>query len=100
MQTSKIITAKERAVFVFKKGSQIRNIPNQDASYNYVRNILNIMMAKNGVDSENIFIGGHIEDVIYYISGIIDLYYLDSISIDLAHDKYSNDSDFEVPINI
>ena len=100
MQTSKILTAKERAVFVFQKGSQIRNIPNQDSSYNYVRNILNIMMAKNGVDSEIIFIGGHIEDVISYIAGIIDLYYLDSISIDLADDKYSKDSDFEVPSNI
>lgn len=59
--------------------------------------MLNIMMAKSGLDAENFFIGGHKEDVILYLSGIIELYYLDSISIDLASDEYSLDPDFDVP---
>lgn len=94
---SKLLIPKERAVFVFEKGSQERSMVHQKKSYHYVKKMLNIMMAKSGVDAENFFIGGHKEDVILYLSGIIELYYLDSISIDLASDEYSLDPDFDVP---
>ena len=97
VRKSKLLIPKERAVFVFEKGSQERSMVHQKKSYNYVKKMLNIMMAKSGLDAENFFIGGHKEDVILYLSGIIELYYLDSISIDLASDEYSLDPDFDVP---
>jgi hypothetical protein len=97
---SKLLIPKDRAVFVFEKGSQERGMVQHKKSYNYVKKMLNIMMAKSGVEAENIFIGGHKEDLILYMSGIIELYYLDSISIDLAGDEYTIDPDFDVPNKI
>ena len=97
---SKLLIPKDRAVFVFEKGSQERGMVQHKKSYNYIKKMLNIMMAKSGVDAENIFIGGYKEDLILYLSGIIELYYLDSISIDLAGDEYTIDPDFDVPNKI
>lgn len=97
---SKLLIPKDRAVFVFEKGSQERGMVQHKKSYNYIKKMLNIMMAKSGVDAENIFIGGYKEDLILYLSGIIELYYLDSISIDLAGDQYTIDPDFDVPNKI
>ena len=97
---SKLLIPKDRAVFVFEKGSQERGMVQHKKSYNYIKKMLNIMMAKSGVEAENIFIGGYKEDVILYLSGIIELYYLDSISIDLAGDQYTIDPDFDVPNKI
>lgn len=97
---SKLLIPKERAVFVFQKGSQERSTVHQKRRYEYVKKILNNMMAKSGVDADNIFIGGHKGDVILYLSGIIELYCLDSISIDLADDEYTIDPDFDVYSNI
>ena len=97
---SKLLIPKDRAVFIFEKGSQESNIKHQTKSYKYIKKMLNIMMAKSGVEAENIFIGGHKEDLILYMSGIIELYYLDSISFDLADDEYTIDPDFDVPNKI
>lgn len=97
VRKSKLALPKERAVFVFEKGSQDRNILNQKRSYEFVKKMLNIMMAKGGVDAEQIFLGGEKNDMICYLSGIIELYYLDSISFDLADDEYTIDPDFDVP---
>ncbi len=97
---NKLAVPKERAVFVFQKGSQDRNIVYQKKSYDYIKRMLNIMLAKSNVDTETIFIGGHKEDLIMYLSGIIELYYLDSFSIDLADEGFTLDPDFGVPNKI
>ncbi len=97
---SKLTVPKERAVFVFEKGSQERNIKHQTKSYKYIKKMLNIMMAKYGVDAKQIFIGGEKNDLVSYLTFLLNLYYLDSISIDLADDKYTIDPDFDVPNKI
>jgi len=97
---NKLAVPTERAVFVFEKGSQDRNIVYQKKSFDYIKRMLNIMLAKSNVDTDTIFIGGNKEDLIMYLSGIIELYYLDSISIDLADEGFTLNTDFDVPNKI
>ena len=98
----KIITEIDIAVFSFSKNSQIRSISPNRNSYNYVLDLLNKLMIKEGVKSDKIGLGGYVTDIAFYISGIIEIYSNHNTNLELCSDDYNLtefDPDF-VPNNI
>ena len=61
-------------VFAFKKGSQIRIEDSNNRSYRFVDVSLEKMMAGHNVVSNKIGISGYREDLVNYISSLIDVY--------------------------
>jgi hypothetical protein len=98
----KKITELDIAVFSFSKDSQMRNNSINRISYNYVLDLLNKLMIKEGVKSDKIGLGGYVTDIAFYISGIIEIYSNNIIHLDLSNDDF-NLSEFDpdfVPNNI
>ena len=90
MSRSKIkkVTEMNIAVFSFSKDSQMRNNSPNRNSYNYVLDVLNNLMEKEGVKSDKIGIGGHVTDIAFYISGMIEIYSNNKISLELDIDNF------------
>jgi len=90
MSRSKIkkVTEMNIAVFSFSKDSQMRNISPNRNSYNYVLDVLNNLMEKEGVKSDKIGIGGYVTDIAFYISGMIEIYSNNNISLELDIDNF------------
>ena len=90
MSRSKVnkVTEMDIAVFSFSKDSQMRNNLLNRNSYNYVLDILNNLMEKEDVKSDKIGIGGYITDIAFYISGMIEIYSNNKISLELDIDNF------------
>ena len=84
----KKITEMDIAVFSFSKDSQMRNNLLNRNSYNYVLDVLNNLMEKEDVKSDKIGIGGYITDIAFYISGMIEIYSNNKISLELDIDNF------------
>ena len=61
-------------VFAFKKGSQTRIEDTENSSYRFVDSSIERMMKGYDVVSEKIGISGYREDVVNYISSLLDVY--------------------------
>ena len=61
-------------VFAFKKGSQTRLEEPKNSSYQFVNNLFKKLMDDHNVISNKIAISSHKEDLVNYISSIIDVY--------------------------
>ena len=99
MSRSKVnkVTEMDIAVFSFSKDSQMRNNLLNRNSYNYVLDVLNNLMEKEDVKSDKIGIGGYITDIAFYISGMIEIYSNNKISLELDIDNFDStefDPDF------
>ena len=99
MSRSKVnkVTEMDIAVFSFSKDSQMRNISPNRNSYNYVLDVLNNLMEKEGIKSDKIGIGGYVTDIAFYISGMIEIYSNNNISLELDMDNFDStefDPDF------
>ena len=93
----KKIVETDIAVFSFSKNSQIRDIPLNRISYNYVLDLLNKMMIEEGVKSDKIGLGGYVTDIAFFISGMIEIYSNNNISLELDIDNFDStefDPDF------
>jgi hypothetical protein len=90
MSRSKVnkVTEMDIAVFSFSKDSQMRNNLLNRNSYNYVLDVLNNLMEKEDVKSDKIGIGGYITDIAFYISGMIEIYSNNKISLELDIDNF------------
>jgi len=90
MSRSKVnkVTEMDIAVFSFSKDSQMRNNLLNRNLYNYVLDVLNNLMEKEGVKSDKIGIGGYITDIAFYISGMIEIYSNNKISLELDIDNF------------
>ena len=64
----------EIVVFAFRKGSQTRFEDSDNNSYRFVDAQLERMMAGYNVVSDKIGVSGYREDVVNYISSLIDVY--------------------------
>jgi hypothetical protein len=64
----------EIVVFAFKKGSQTRFEGSDNSSYRFVDSSIEKMMKGYSVISDKIGISGYREDVVNYISSLIDVY--------------------------
>jgi len=61
-------------VFAFKKGSQTRFEDTDNSSYRFVDSSIEKMMKGYNVVSDKIGVSGYREDVVNYISSLIDVY--------------------------
>jgi hypothetical protein len=97
-------SSKDISVFTFARGSQLNaNIMESD-SYRFVLGVINSMMARNGVDTPKVGLGGTKEDVSCFIAGLIEYQLLYNVNIDYEFgdtseydiDKYSDNLDDEL----
>lgn len=93
----KKIVETDIAVFSFSKNSQMRDIPLNRISYKYVFDLLNKLMIEEGVKSDKIGLGGYVTDIAFFISGMIEIYSNNNISLELDIDNFDStefDPDF------
>ena len=84
----KKIVETDIAVFSFSKNSQMRDIPLNRISYKYVLDLLNKLMIEEGVKSDKIGLGGYVTDIAFFISGMIEIYSNNNISLELDIDNF------------
>lgn len=84
----KKIVETDIAIFSFSKNSQMRDIPLNRISYNYVLDLLNKLMTDEGVKSDKIGLGGYVTDIAFFISGMIEIYSNNNISLELDIDNF------------
>ena len=87
-------------VFAFKKGSQTRFEDSDNSSYRFVDAQIERMMAGFNVVSDKIGISGYREDVVNYISSLIDVYVkIYDVDIDKVEDYDPVDFDPDIDID-
>ena len=74
-------------VFAFRKGSQTRFEDTDNSSYRFVDSSIQKMMKGYNVVSDKIGVSGYREDVVNYISSLIDVYVkIYNVEIDKVED--------------
>ena len=91
------VRKQDKVVFVLDTNSQNRNTPKAEGTYNYVRNMVDMMLRKSGVDTDEVFVGGRKKDLCMWISGILEFYQYSEISIQDNTHFYDLDPDFYMP---
>ena len=87
-------------VFAFRKGSQTRFEDSDNNSYRFVDAQLERMMAGYNVVSDKIGVSGYREDVVNYISSLIDVYVkIYNVEIDKVEDFEPVDFDPDIDID-
>ena len=90
----------EIVVFAFRKGSQTRFEDSDNNSYRFVDAQLERMMAGYNVVSDKIGVSGYREDVVNYISSLIDVYVkIYDVDIDKLEDYDPVDFDPDIDID-
>ena len=90
----------EIVVFAFRKGSQTRFEDSDNNSYRFVDAQLERMMAGYNVVSDKIGVSGYREDVVNYISSLIDVYVkIYNVEIDKVEDFEPVDFDPDIDID-
>ena len=87
----------EKVVFVLDRNSQNRNTPKAEDTYNYVRSMVDMMLYKSGVATDEVFVGGRKRDLCMWISGILEFYQYREINIQDNTHFYDLDPDFDMP---
>ena len=87
----------DKVVFVLDTNSQYRITPNTKNTYDYIRNMVDVMLVKSNVSTGTVFVGGSKHDLCMWISGILEFYAYSQIDIDDNTFLYSNDPDFILP---
>jgi hypothetical protein len=87
-------------VFAFKKGSQTKFEDTDNSSYRFVDSSIAKMMKGYNIVSEKIGISGYREDVVNYISSLIDVYVkIYDVDIDKVEDYDPVDFDPDIDID-
>jgi hypothetical protein len=94
------IKKEDIVVFAFKKGSQTRFEDSDNSTYRFVDSSIERMMKGYSVVSEKIGISGYREDVVNYISSLIDVYVkIYNVEIDKIEDFEPVDFDPDIDID-
>jgi hypothetical protein len=91
------IRQQDKVVFVLDTNSQHRNTTKAEGTYNYVRSMVDMMLRKSGVDTDEVFVGGRKIDLCMWISGILEFYQYNDIEIQDNTHFYDLDPDFDMP---
>lgn len=85
----------DKVVFIIdtKRNQEEKSIYPQ--SYEYVEAVLNRVLRKNSISTEKLFIGGKKENIVWFLSTLIENYNYDDLLIVDDTDKYKDDTDFE-----
>ena len=89
----------EKVVFVLDTNSQNRNTPKAEGTYNYVSCMVDLMLRKSGVATDEVFVGGRKRDLCMWISGILEFYQYSENNIQDNTHFYDLDPDFDMPNN-
>ncbi len=81
------MVATDIAIFSFVKDSQKRDLNSK--SYNYVFDIFEKLMIREGVKSDKIGFGGYITDMAFYLAALIEVYNMADVHIEMDIDNYS-----------
>ena len=87
----------DKAVFILDANSQNRNTPKAEATYSYVRSMVDMMLRKSGVATDEVFVGGRKRDLCMWISGILEFYQYSEIIIQDNTHIFDLDPDFDMP---
>ena len=85
---------KDRVDFLLKEDSQKKNTKFSNKTTKYVTKMFDIMLAKQGVTSDNIFIRGSKLQLEFFISGILEFYHFNELEILEVSDEFLTDPDF------
>ena len=91
------VRKQDKVVFVLDTNSQNRNTPKAEGTYNYVRCMVDLMLRKSRVATDEVFVGGRKKDLCMWISGILEFYQYSEISIQDNTHFYDLDPDFDMP---
>jgi hypothetical protein len=85
----------DKVVFIIdtKRNQEEKSIYPQ--SYEYVEAVLNRVLRKNNISAEKLFIGGKKENIVWFLSTLIENYNYDDLLINDGTDMYKDDADFE-----
>jgi len=86
--------AKNKVVFLLDANSQDRETILTPDTYKYVNTMLEVMLRRNEISSETIYIGGLKHDLVMWLSGILEFYLVQSIEITNMTSECENDPDF------
>jgi hypothetical protein len=91
------VRQQDKAVFILDANSQNRNTPKAEATYSFVRSMVDMMLRKSGVATNEVFVGGRKRDLCMWISGILEFYQYSEINIQDNTHLFDLDPDFDVP---
>ena len=83
----KNLVATDIAIFSFVKDSQKRDLNSK--SFNYVVDIFDKLMIREGVKSDKIGFGGYITDMAFYIAALIEVYNMQDGLIEMCIENIS-----------
>ncbi len=84
----------DKVVFIIDTNRNQEEKSTNPQSYDYVEAVLNIVLRKNHVSTEKLFIGGKKENIVRFLSTLIENYNYDDLLIADDTDMYKDDADF------
>jgi heptaprenylglyceryl phosphate synthase len=95
----KQIRQQEKVVFLLDPNSQNRKTNKADETYNYVRDMVEIMLRKSAVATDVVFIGGGKRELCMWITGVLKFYQYSQITMQDNTHLFELDPDFDLPDN-
>ena len=95
----KQIRHQDKVVFLLDPNSHIRKTNKADETYNYVRDMVDIMLRKSGVATDIVFIGGEKRDLCNWITGVLKFHQFSQITMQDNTHLFDFDPDFDLPEN-
>ena len=85
----------DKVVFIIDTKRNQEEKSTNPQSYEYVEAVLNRVLRKNHISTEKIFIGGKKENIVWFLSTLIENYNYDDLLINDGTDMYKDDTNFE-----
>ena len=87
--------SQDKVVFIIDTKRNQEEKSTNPQSYEYVEAVLNRVLRKNNISTEKLFIGGKKENIVWFLSTLIENYNYDDFLINDGTDMYKDDTDFE-----
>lgn len=87
--------SQDKVVFIIDTKRNQEEKSTNPQSYEYVEAVLNRVLRKNNISTEKLFIGGKKENIVWFLSTLIENYNYDDLLINDGTDIYKDDTDFE-----
>jgi len=96
----KRVRHQDKVVFVLDPNSHNRKTKKADETYNYVMDMIDIMLRKSGVATDIVFIGGGKRELCMWIAGVLEFYQFSQITMQDNTHLFDFDPDFDLPEDI
>ena len=85
----------DKVVFIIDTKRNQEEKSTNPQSYEYAEAVLNRILRKNNISAEKLFIGGKKENIVWFLSSLIENYNYNDFLINDGTDMYKDDADFE-----